>query len=147
MDAQNGKQMKLEDRHKNRNFFLLSVLMGVLIWLCSPSLTGKTAPWDSSSVYYFGSLFVCGFILGMLGKQLFFVWPFGIVLGQLIFIVILRIVSNDLKLGVTPRDVFQLLFAIYAGLFYLTLFSWPCFVGSATATCVVWAITRKQHKK
>ena len=54
---------------------MLAVLIGAGIWILSPLLTGHNEPWDASPGYYFGSLFVAGFLLTVIHSEKFYLWP------------------------------------------------------------------------
>lgn len=59
-------------------------MLGALIWICSQRFTGTTEPWDASGYYWHISLLVAGFLPGVLSPQRFWLWPLGVLLGQLI---------------------------------------------------------------
>jgi len=68
--------------------FLVSGVLGALIWLFSPYVTGVIEPWDSKTPYYFICLFSAGFITGILIPHNF--WPIllGVVSGQLFYMLV-----------------------------------------------------------
>ena len=59
-------------------------MLGALIWMCSQRITGKTEPWDSSSYYWHISLVFAGFFPAIFSPRRFWLWPLGVLLGQLI---------------------------------------------------------------
>ncbi|MDZ7617468.1 MAG: hypothetical protein U1E05_10715 [Patescibacteria group bacterium] len=64
--------------------FGFSILVGALVWIASPFITGHREPWDSLSVYYGGSLLIGGFVAGLFVPRRFWLWAVGIWLGQMI---------------------------------------------------------------
>ncbi len=135
--------MKLKDLRHNIILFLLSFLAGWLIWALSPYFAGGTRPWDSSSEYYYGSLFTSGILLGALGRRLFLLWPVGIAVGQLVAITMLRFNSGDLKFELSSRGIFQIIWSIYGGFFYLIIFGWVCWIGSGLGAFISWRLSKK----
>jgi hypothetical protein len=72
--------------HQKDVFLLiLSTMIGILIWVLSPSFTGEAEPWDSANGYYPLSLLLSGILIGFLGKGKPWLWPIGIYLGQLLY--------------------------------------------------------------
>ena len=81
------RNMSLTPKTEQWIAFGFSVLVGVYVWIASPLITGHNEPWDSSSIFYGGSLFAGGFIIGLLVPRRFWLWAIGIWLGQSIVFV------------------------------------------------------------
>lgn len=71
----------------NKRIFLLSVGLGFLIWVLSPMLAGHREPWDAQGHYYMVSLFIAGLVPAFIEPRRFWVWPIGVYLGQVLFII------------------------------------------------------------
>ena len=71
----------------DKRVFTLSVVLGVLIWALSPILAGNREPWDAEGSYYTTSLFVAGLVPALIEPKQFLVWPVGVYVGQVLFIV------------------------------------------------------------
>jgi hypothetical protein len=69
---------------KSPLLFGLSALLGALIWLLSPVLTGQREAWDASPAYYYSALIVAGFIPACLSARRFWLWAAGAWVGQLV---------------------------------------------------------------
>ena len=67
--------------------FALSVVLGALIWICSQRFTGFAEPWDAPGYYWHVTLLVAGLLPTVLSPQRFWLWPLGVLLGQLIMLV------------------------------------------------------------
>jgi hypothetical protein len=65
--------------------FLLSLVVGALIWILWPIITGIREPWDSNAICYPAVLLLSGFILGLLRPQHFWVHYVGILFGQFVY--------------------------------------------------------------
>lgn len=63
----------------------VGVLLGMAIWWASPMITGHGEPWDAEGGYYFGTLFVAGFVAAIFLPKAFWVAPIGVYIGQLLF--------------------------------------------------------------
>ncbi len=75
-------------QQKDIFLFVLSVMIGILIWVLSPNFTGEAEPWDSQSGYYPLSLLLSGILIGFLGQRKPWLWPIGICLGQSLYVTI-----------------------------------------------------------
>ena len=62
--------------------FGLSVLLGALIWILSPMLTGHREPWDANSTFYPFALIAAGFIPACFSARRFWLWAVGAWVGQ-----------------------------------------------------------------
>jgi hypothetical protein len=99
--------------------FGLSALLGGLIWLLSPVLTGQQEPWDASPSYYCSGLVVAGFIPACLSARRFWLWAAGAWVGQLVgfVLVIMRYGAGPLwPLGLVFLCFYSLLSLAGAGL-------------------------------
>ena len=65
--------------------------MGVVMWACSPIIAGSAEPWDSEGPYYFIALLVSGMLGSILCKSNSLAVIFGVVLGQVAYIIIFRL--------------------------------------------------------
>ncbi len=74
--------------------------LGAVIWAVSPIATGSAEPWDAESPYYFVSLFVAGAIVGLLCPRNIWSAFFGIVVGQLVYLLVFLPSGPLLPLGV-----------------------------------------------
>ena len=102
--------------------FVLAILLGAIIWALSPSVTGYAEPWDSQSPYYLLSLLMSGLVVGLVGpRRYFWLWPIGIVVGQVVAILCLSLTQ--------PFGGVSFFFPI--GLFALLLASIVSLIGSA----------------
>ena len=68
--------------------FIPACTMGAIIWLLSPYLTGELEPWDSGSFYYPIALIVSGLLLLFYKHSTKASIYWGIILGQIIYILI-----------------------------------------------------------
>ena len=72
-----------------RRIFLLNLslasLIGMGIWALSPIVTGEKEPWDSTSLYYPFALLLVGLLLGIVYPRALWVYPIGIILGQIVY--------------------------------------------------------------
>jgi len=59
---------------------------GFVIWQVSTQVTGRIEPWDSPSGYFFWSVAATGFVSALIGPRLFWLMPFAIGFGQMVFI-------------------------------------------------------------
>ena len=59
---------------------------GWLIWGLSPTLTGQQEPWDSTTGYYFASLFISGLLVSTLCFRFFWIVPIALIVGQIAFV-------------------------------------------------------------
>jgi hypothetical protein len=64
--------------------FGLSVVLGALIWLCSQFITGTAEPWDAAGYYWQIGLLLAGFLPAVSSPRRFWLWPLGVLFGQLI---------------------------------------------------------------
>ena len=71
----------------NKRIFALSIGLGLLIWALSPMLAGHREPWDAQGPYYMVSLFIAGLVPTLIEPKRFWVWPIGVYLGQVLFII------------------------------------------------------------
>ena len=104
---------------KSPLLFGLSALLGALIWLLSPVLTGQQEPWDASPSYYYSALVVAGFIPACLSARRFWLWAAGAWVGQLVgfALLIVRYGSGPLWLaGLVFLCFYSLLSVAGAGL-------------------------------
>ena len=62
--------------------FSLAVLLGALIWVLSPFITGHREPWDAHWPYYSFALVAAGFIPASFSAHRFWLWAVGVWLGQ-----------------------------------------------------------------
>ena len=69
--------------------FGLSVVLGALVWILSPALTGHREPWDADSLFYRCGLFLAGFIPACFSARRFWLWALGAWVGQLFAFVVL----------------------------------------------------------
>ena len=97
--------------------FGLSIVLGALIWICSPRFTGLAEPWDASGYYWQISLLVAGFLPAVFSPQRFWLWPFGVLFGQLVVFGV-RVIQGP------PSALWPV------GVMYLVLFSALTFVGA-----------------
>jgi len=97
--------------------FGLSVVLGALIWLCSPRLTGLAEPWDASGYSWRISLVVAGFLPAVFSPQRWWLWPLGVLFGQLVVFAV-RVTQGP------PSALWPL------GVMFLVLFSALTFVGA-----------------
>ena len=88
---------------------VLAALMGAAIWAASPSLTGRTEPWDSESLYYVASLAIAGVLLGLSRPRRVWIHPVGIVLGQLLYELLFLPIGPFLGVGVLFLVAYSLL--------------------------------------
>jgi hypothetical protein len=96
--------------------FGLSVVLGALIWICSQRFTGTAEPWDAPGYYWHISLLLAGFLPAVFSPQRFWLWPVGVLLGQLI-IFAARVIQS-------PSALWPV------GVMYLVLFSILTFAGA-----------------
>ena len=80
--------------------FSVAAVLGAVIWGLSPLLADAVEPWDAESPYYFLSLFVAGGLVGFLCPKHIWVAYFGIVVGQLVYMLIVLPSGPLLPLGV-----------------------------------------------
>lgn len=66
---------------------MLSIGFGLLIWALSPILACHREPWDAEGPYYMISLFIAGLVPALIEPRQFWIWPIGVYLGQILFIV------------------------------------------------------------
>ena len=93
------------------------LVMGVLIWILSPLVTGEAEPWDAQSGYYLYGNVGTGVIGGVLGPpRLFWLWPIAICLGQLFGMILKGAHDGDTILGVLMIGTFSL------SLFFIQMF-------------------------
>ena len=50
----------------------MGIALGWTIWAMSPIVTGEVEPWDASSLYYSGSLFIAGMLSTLFWKDGFY---------------------------------------------------------------------------
>ena len=63
-------------------------MLGTIIWVISPFVTGEIEPWDADSPYYIISLILAGAIVGwLIPKHLWTVF-LGVIVGQIIYMLI-----------------------------------------------------------
>ena len=68
---------------RDRAVFIAALIMGIVIWIASPLVTGTAEPWDAESPFYFVSLLGAGAVAGALGSpNKWWRWPVAIYLGQ-----------------------------------------------------------------
>lgn len=58
-------------------------MLGALLWALSPRITGEAEPWDSLGLYYFGGLFIAGFVAAWIFPKRFWLAPIGLYVGQM----------------------------------------------------------------
>ncbi len=97
--------------------FGLSVALGALIWIGSRRFTGNVEPWDPPGYYWHIGLLVAGFIPALLSPQRFWLWPLGVLLGQVI-IFVPGVIQGP------PAPLWPL------GIVFLVVYSIVAFVGS-----------------
>ncbi len=61
-------------------------ILGALIWMYSPSMTGEFEPWDAKGGYYTGSLFLAGVVAALLSPRHFWLAPVGVYIGQFVYL-------------------------------------------------------------
>jgi hypothetical protein len=97
----------------NRNrclvVFFLGAVLGAVIWLASPSVTGKREPWDSPSYYYVVALFLAGFVAALPYPRAFWIAAVGVYVGQFAYAFAV--------IGFSPLAVVGVVF----GLFYCVI--------------------------
>jgi len=79
---------------------IASAVSGALIWALSPVITGAIEPWDAESPYYFVSLFIAGFLVGLFRPGNSWTVFTGIVTGQLIYMTVFLEAGPLMVLGV-----------------------------------------------
>jgi hypothetical protein len=62
--------------------FFTGLILGSCIWAFSPWFTGKSEPWDSSSLYYDGSLAAAGLLAAAVCPRFWWLGAMGIYFGQ-----------------------------------------------------------------
>ncbi len=77
----------MKDMRGDYVIFILTLILGAMIWLASPYITGLREPWDAESGYYYISLIAIGFVAGIIAPSRFWLWAVGIWLGQLLVFV------------------------------------------------------------
>lgn len=70
------------DRWGLASAFGLPALLGAVLWLGSPYVTGEKEPWDAEGGYYFFGLLIVGFISGVIRPLSPLVTAAGLVVGQ-----------------------------------------------------------------
>ena len=95
----------------------LSVALGALIWIYSQRFTGKAEPWDGSGYYWHFSLVAAGFFPALLSPRRFWLWPFCVLLGQVIIFAV-RAIQGP------PSALWPV------GLIFLALYTVLSFVGA-----------------
>ena len=95
---------------KPRAVFALSIILGLLIWLLSPQLTGRREPWDAKSNYYWIALLVAGFIPGCFCSRHFWRWGLGACLGQCAGLTLAVLRANESAGGLLPLGMILLIF-------------------------------------
>jgi len=120
-------------KYRTPLIFLLSIILGFLVWWLSLSLTGALEPWDAKNGYYFLVLGGTGVINGFLGGRRFWLWPIGTFIGELTAIVVrnFSLPTGDVN------------FFIPVGLIVLIIYLVPSFIGSAIGV----SINAKTFKK
>ena len=73
----------------------VATLLGLVLWLSSPTLVGTPEPWASSERTYLVLLFFSGAVLGFFEPRDFWVAPAGLYLGQLLAILIQAILGGS----------------------------------------------------
>jgi len=70
----------------------IGVILGLLIWVLSPILTGELEPWDAqkNAKYYPIALFLCGFIACIPYPHKYLSATFGVFVGQILFLLFFR---------------------------------------------------------
>jgi hypothetical protein len=89
--------------HGKRNWpvnFLLAAAAGATIWALSVLITGKREPWDANSLYYFGSLFVVGLIIGFMRPHGIWMIYLGVFIGQLAYMLLFLPLGGLFVLGI-----------------------------------------------
>ncbi len=112
IDLTQAKSMKKKMDKEFYGLILCTIIIGFLIWYLSPFLTGKKEPWDAQSPYYSLSLFMGGFIFGVIRPKKVWLFPIGILIGQILF------------------GIIMVGFYFFAGLIFLVLFSSLSFLGA-----------------
>jgi hypothetical protein len=97
--------------------FGLSAALGALIWLCSQYFTGTAEPWDATGYYWHFGLLLAGFLPAVFSPHRFWLWPLGVLSGQLI-IFAARVIQGP------PSALWPI------GVMYLILFSVLTFAGA-----------------
>lgn len=72
--------------------FAVCVLLGALLWIASPYITGQREAWDSG-FYYTGGLLFMGFVGGVLDPPRCWLAPVGLFVGQ-VFPFMISIVAS-----------------------------------------------------
>jgi len=81
--------------------FLVSLVIGSLVWALSPVISGVSEPWDSETLYYPVALAVGGLIAGLIRPKYFWLHYFGIFFGQLAFMLIFLPMGPLIVVGIT----------------------------------------------
>jgi hypothetical protein len=73
--------------------FLISIAVGVLIWITFPLISGLRIDSTTSGWYYYMiTLSLSGLIFALIAPRKFWLWPIGILIGQLIAFPIAEII-------------------------------------------------------
>lgn len=103
---------------------VLSLVLGAMLWAFSPQLIGEIEPWDAPGNYYLKMLFGIGVLSSLVAgprlKWLFWLWPIGTAIGQMLY-GLTHLQSNPI---------------ILAGLLFLFIYSFATLVGSAIPAAV-----------
>lgn len=75
--------------------FVLAAILGSLIWLLSPLLTGHQEPWDARSHYYICALLIAGFVPVFLPGTRFYHPALGVWLGQTATVLLMILITGD----------------------------------------------------
>ena len=95
---------------RNRAAFVLSAVLGFVIWALSRAITGKAEPWDANSPYYYVALVAAGFVSGFSIPADRRAHYLGAVLGQALYGLIFLPGSGLFILGVLVLFVYSLLY-------------------------------------
>jgi hypothetical protein len=107
---------------KSQLIFGLAVLLGALIWLLSPTLTGHREAWDASASYYLSALIIAGFLPACLRAERFWRVALGAWVGQMLGFVWLLLLPSQPGSGANLWPL---------GLVFLALSSVLSLVGAA----------------
>ena len=95
---------------RNRAAFVLSAVLGFVIWALSRPITGRVEPWDADSPYYYVALILAGVVSGFAipaDKRAHYL---GVVSGQTLYALIFLPGSGLFILGVLVLFVYSLLY-------------------------------------
>ena len=76
--------------------FGMGTVCGMTVWWMSPLITGHEEPWQDEEYFYLGSLAIAGLVATLLLAKAFWVAPFGVLAGQLVYGIYLHDPSDPL---------------------------------------------------